>query len=811
LPGRRPGDCFREMVTTPNPQMHEHALRTLEFAEALRLVAGYAASAAGRAAVESLRPLTAVDRVEEELLRVEAMGGVLERAEGRRFPDFPDVRPAVGRLSVEGAVLEGEVLLDIEAALHALGEVREMVSRGIEENDPLSGFVAALADLERERAEIHRAIDERGEVRDDASPELRRIRRELQTGRARIAERLRGYLASLPDEVKVADASVSVREGRFVIAVRREERGRVEGVVHGESASGATLFVEPTVAIEMMNRLRGLEADERREVLLVLRRLSDLVRRRRHEVAASVEALVELDSLHARARYADAVKAVRPRMVAAAEGCAVVAGRHPLLPHEPDPPVPFDLVMEPDERTLLVSGPNTGGKTVFLKALGLLSLLAQSGVIPPVGPETRLAVFDSVFADIGDEQSIEASLSTFSAHLRNLREILERAGPGSLVLIDEIGSGTDPTEGAALAQAILLSLTRRGALTVATTHLGQLKLLAGEHPAVVNASLDFDAERLAPTYRMVKGRPGRSYGIAIAQRLGLDVEVVEEAETYLPEGERDIGRLLLDLEAREKEVARLQSELDAGLARTRGLEEELDGRERALSTREKDAERRARQQARDLLLQARREVEEAIQTARTAGASGAEAEDAARAARRRVEEAASRQQVRAPAERPARGGRTAPPAELAPGQRVRIAATGGTGTVAEVRDGRAVVETGGLRMRVDAAGLEVLPDQEGSRPRQRSAPAASLDASMDAHPEVDLRGLRIDEAEARLGPALDAAHVAGLSSFRIIHGKGTGALRAWVREFLERDPRIEQARIGERFEGGTGVTVVDFR
>jgi len=794
----------------PYSSMDEHALRTLEFAEALRLVAGHAASAAGRAAVESLRPQVELDRVVEELDRVAAMVRLLEAAEGRRFPDFPDVRPDVVQLSVEGAVLEGETLLAMEAALHAIGEAREMVSGTVREGDPLHELTTALADLEREREEIHRAIDERGGVRDDASPELRRIRRELQTGRARIAEKLRGYLATLPDEVRVSDASVSVREGRFVIAIRREARGRVEGVVHGESGSGATLFVEPTLAIDLMNRLRGLEAQERREVLLVLRRLSDMVRRRRSEISASVDALVLLDSLQARARYAAAVKATRPRMVAPVHGCAVVHGRHPLLPYEPEPPVPFDLMMEADERTLLVSGPNTGGKTVFLKALGLLSLLAQSGVIPPVGPETRLPVFDSVFADIGDEQSIEASLSTFSAHLRNLREILERAGPGSLVLIDEIGSGTDPTEGAALAQAILLSLTRRGALTVATTHLGQLKLLAGEDPAVVNASLDFDAERLAPTYRMVKGRPGRSYGIAIARRLGLPVEVVEEAETFLPEGERDIGKLLLELEAREREVARLQADLDVGLARTRALEQALGEREHALAAREKDAERRARQQARDFLLQARHEVEEAIQTARRAGASGEEAERIARAARRRVEEAASRQQERAPAERPARPER-ASPGTLAPGQRVRIAATGGTGTVAEVRDGRVVVETGGLRMQLDIAGLEVLADQSKPRQQHRSVPAASLDASMAAHPEVDLRGLRVDEAEARLGPALDAAHVAGLSSFRIIHGKGTGALRAWVRDFLERDPRIEQARIGERFEGGTGVTVVDFR
>jgi DNA mismatch repair protein MutS2 len=600
-----------------------------------------------------------------------------------------------------------------------------------------------------------------------------------------------------------------------VIPVRREGRGEVGGIVHDESATGATLFVEPPAAVAMMNRLRELEAEEAREVTRILRELTARLRPAHAELRDALGSLVALDSLYARARYALKADGRAPRMLPpGTEEYEVVRAFHPLLLAAGGEVVPFDLRMDPGERTLLISGPNTGGKTVLLKAVGLVSLLAQSGVVPPVGPGTRLPVFADVFADVGDEQSIEASLSTFSAHLKNLGEVLDGADWRSLVLTDEVGSGTDPQEGAALARAVLVELTRRAAFTVATTHLGALKLLATEERGVVNASLQFDAERLRPTYRLLKGIPGRSYGLAIARRLGLPPHLLAEAEATLPAGERDVAKLLLELEAREQRGAELETALERALAEAQSRAEALEARERELRQKEKDAERRARQQARDLLLQSRAEVEAAIREVRDAAAEsdGSALEEAARAARRRVEEAATRQRERAPAEkRAARGAAAGSEAELAPGARVRIASLGRTGTVVELRDGKAMVEAGAMRLLLAREDLTPLPPGDQDAGSRRPRPTAGyVNASSDARPEVDLRGMRPDEVDVLLGRALDSAILAGLPTFRIIHGKGTGVLRAHVRELLKTDRRVAVQRPGELFEGGTGVTVVEF-
>jgi DNA mismatch repair protein MutS2 len=660
-------------------------------------------------------------------------------------------------------------------------------------------------------------VDEAGNVRDDASPALYRLRREIKGARSRLVERLAAYVSSLPAHYQVPDASVTVREGRYVIPVRREGRGEVGGIVHDESATGATLFVEPPVAVEMMNRLRELEAEEVREVLRILRELTVRVRPLQPQLLATLDALVTLDSVYARARYARRVDGRRPRLLpAGTERYEVINGRHPLLFAKSRDVVPFDLRMDEGERTLLISGPNTGGKTVLLKAMGLVSLLAQSGVIPPVDEGTTLPVFRDVFADIGDEQSIEASLSTFSAHLKNLREALEGADFESLVLTDEAGSGTDPVEGGALAGAVLVELTRRSCFTVATTHLGQLKLLATQERGIINASLQFDAERLVPTYRLVKGVPGRSYGLAIARRLGFPEHVLESAESTLPQGERDIARLLLELEAKEQRLDSETLAAERSRRETDALRAELEARERDFKVREKDAERRARQQARDLLLKARAEVEETIAQLR-GEAELASLDEAAKAARRRVEEAAKRQKEKAPAERRQKAAkpgadRSAAPAvaaELAPGLRVKIESLGRTGTVVEIRDGKAMVEAGSMRLWLPRDDVTPLPPGDQKRERARVT-GSSFVPTGDARPEVDLRGMRVDEVETILGRAIDDAILSGLPSFRIIHGKGTGALRAFVRELLEKDRRITVHRPGELFEGGTGVTVIEF-
>jgi DNA mismatch repair protein MutS2 len=419
-----------------------------------------------------------------------------------------------------------------------------------------------------------------------------------------------------------------------------------------------------------------------------------------------------------------------------------------------------------------------------------------------------LPVFEDVFADIGDEQSIEASLSTFSAHLKNLREILESADDRSLVLIDEMGSGTDPSEGGALSQAILVNLTRRSALTVATTHLGQLKLLAGAEPGVVNASLQFDAAELRPTYRLQKGIPGRSYGLAIARRLGFPGDVLAAAESHLPEQEREMGRLIAELEEKEAALAGALAQTERDRVELEALRKEIEEKRVALRQRERDAERRARQQARDLLLNAREEVEQTIRELRTTVAENAseqEVKEAARSARRRIEETVRAQAERMPEE-------DQPQSELGVvelGATVQVTASGAIGKVVELRDNRALVDINGLRMQVPVRGLVRVKAEKQSRPAVHVRTWNESD--FDASSEINLIGKRADEALAELTPALDAAIRADLPSFRIVHGKGTGALRALVAETLKADPRIKSFRSGTVTEGGAGVTVAELR
>src|SRR5213076_209220 len=471
-------------------------------------------------------------------------------------------------------------------------------------------------------------------VLDAASRNLARARQGVREARQRLVGRLDAMLGALDPTDRAPDAAVTLRGGRYVIPIRSTARARVGGIVHDESATRSTLFVEPPEVIELGNALRAAEAEEQREVLRVLRELTDLVRPQRAALAAAWEMCIAFDDLCARARYAVEVNGFAPAI--GTGPLEIRNGRHPLLV----PPlhfverglggeavVPFDLVLAPDEFTILVSGPNTGGKTVLIKAVGLLCLMAQSGIIPPIGPQSTLPVFTDVFADIGDRQSIAASLSTFSAHVAVLRDILERARAGSLVLLDEIGSGTDPAEGGALATAVLL----------ATTHLGALKQLAAETVGIVNASLQFDAETLTPTYRLLKGVPGRSYGLAIARRLGVAEDVLAEAERGVPDAERTLDRLLASVEARGRDIDVRAAELEARSAQL-DLERQnlanLQALENELHLREKVLDKDARERARAYLLEARKTVEAALGQARAAVT-----EATAKEARRMVEEA----------------------------------------------------------------------------------------------------------------------------------------------------------------------------
>jgi DNA mismatch repair protein MutS2 len=556
----------------------------------------------------------------------------------------------------------------------------------------------------------------------------------------------------------------------------------------------------------MVNRVRDLEREEGREIRRILGELTGRLAPAQAELVGALGALVDFDALEARARSARAWRASPPEMGNEGErGLTIREGRHPLLVEaDPSRVVPFDLELHADERAMVVSGPNTGGKSVFLKAVGLSAVLAQSGIVPPTGPGTRLPVFGSFFADIGDEQSIARNLSTFSAHLANLADIVEEADAGSLVLIDEMGTGTDPSEGAALARSVIEDLVARGSTTLVSSHLGELKRLDTEGSGVVNASLQFDSERMEPTYRLIKGRPGRSFGIAIARRLGFPGAILDRAEAYREEGGVELDELLERLERQEQEVSAVVEELRSERATTGRLREELEGREHTLEEAERTAEDRAQEEARKLLLEARAEVEAAIRQLRGASEEGAPLEEAAREARQRVERAARHHARERPTRpTPQRG------IDVAAGDPVRIESTGSRGKVLEVRDGRVLVESGALRIEVSVADLAIL-DTAGEAAAPRSG-GWSAYASGTARTEVDLRGLRVDEMETELARAVDEAVVGGLPELRIIHGKGTGALRARAAELLSADPRVREFRTGSPPEGGAGVTVALFR
>ena len=781
--------------------MSAHALSVIEFPRAMALVAGRAASPLGREAVLARRPSPDPGTVRRELERVGETTRFLSEKAGWGPPAIPDAWGALRRLSLEGSVLEPLELYALGVVLASGRALAAELDRREQSWPALASLRALLLVEETLEAEVGCTVDAEGTVVDSASRELRRIREQLRRAHSRIVRALEEYVRSLPERYVVSDASVTIREGRYVIALRREGKGEVGGLVLGESATGATVFVEPPLAIQLRNELGELEREEAREVQRILRELSARLRPFAAALEGSQEALVDFDSLHARARAALAWRAELPEILdPGAERFQVLGARHPLLLERGDAVVPFDLAMEPGERALVVSGPNTGGKSVFLKAMGLLAALAQSGVVPPVGKGSSLPVFTGIWADIGDEQSIEGSLSTFSAHLANLREILAGADAGSLVLVDEMGTGTDPAEGAALGRAVLEELVRRGALTVATSHLGALKRLDAEGSGIVNASLQFDPDRIEPTYHLVKGRPGRSYGLAIARRLGFPAPVLDRAEGHLSAGEVSVEELLEKLERREKEASRLVGRLEREQAEVLRLRSQLEAREVQLAEQERSADRRAKEEARRLLMEAREEVEEAIREVKAADSEALE--EASRSARRRVEEAARRQRLS-----PQRATRPGRPAVLEVGARVRLSETGASGRLTEIRDGRAVVEAGGLRVELpldELVGVEEgLAEPAG---RGRRSPAY-VGPAPEPSAEVDLRGLRVDEVEIELSRALDAAVLGDLPELRIIHGKGTGAVRARVRELLAMDPRVSAFRLGLPPEGGAGVTI----
>src|SRR5438477_5464519 len=743
-------------------------LETLEFPAALERVAEHGAGPLGAARARSRRPVADADAIRAALAQVAELAALLLRDDDIRAEPVPDIGPALELLAVPGSVLDGAALAGLGRALVAARIVAADLGRLADQAPRTAALRAAVPARELE-TRLAQSLDPEGQVLDGASHGVARARRAVREARQRLVQRLESILGALDQTARAPDAAVTLRGGRYVIPVRGTAWARVGGIVHDESATGSTLFVEPPEAIGLGNALREHEAEEQREVLQVLRDLTELLRPVRETIAAAWEMCIAFADLCARARYAVLVNGFAPAI--GTGPLEIHDGRHPLLVG--GAVVPFDLVLATDEFTVLISGPNTGGKTVLIKAVGLLCLMAQSGIVPPIGPQSTLPAFEGVFADIGDRQSIAASLSTFSAHVAVLKDILERAESGSLVLLDEIGSGTDPAEGAALAAAVLKTLTRRRAVTLATTHLGALKQLATETVGIVNASLQFDAETLTPTFRLLKGVPGRSYGLAIARRLGIAGEVLDIAERAVPDRERTLDALLATVEVRARELEARERELAAGEQRVRedaarvdARGEEVAGREREVTDRARGLEPAARDQTRAYQPRARKEVEEALGRARAA-----------------VDEATAKEARR---------------------------------LVAQAIDETDVRETGKGKGEtwLSLEELKSRRQEPASAPRRPPSPArppaGAGHSTTTATTEISLRGLRADEAEARWIKALDEAVLADLPYLRVIHGKGTGALRQLVHDLLSADTRVARFGFAPPNQGGHGVTIVEF-
>lgn len=710
----------------------------------------------------------------------------------------PDVRGILESCRVPGSVLEGADLVLLLPLLDTAGRV-SAYGRGLASIAPRIAALASVLPRVSDLAEaLRRAVDEEGVVRDEASPRLRQLRRELRDRRKRIVADLERLFQSADAERIFAERFVTLRHGRYVVPVRAEARARVRGIVHDRSQSGQTLFMEPADAVDANNDLVQAAREEETEVARILAALTDAVRERGDELARLVATIGELDWIFARGHLAERMEATRP--VIASDGPVMLrAARHPLLLAQSwrDPSravVPVDVEITRERPLLVITGPNAGGKTIALKTLALLALMAQVGCHIPAEEGSRLPVFERMHAIIGDDQSVAENLSTFSAFVKQVREILADADGRSLILLDELGAGTDPDEGAALAQAILEELAERGALVMATTHLEPLKAFASTHPRARNASVEFDAATLAPTFRVVYDRPGQSYALTIAARLGLPPDVIERAQGHRSDHAARLSELLLRLDEqtrgeadRTRAIERREQEAAASLARAREHESQAE-------LRASQALARARQEATQLLADVRRAMAAEWEQLKRADRTKRSIEEG----RRRLNETAARIGP-APADSPSAFDLAA----LVPGATVVAEHLGVRGEIAAITGSTATVRSGSVTLRVPLASLR--PAVPGTE--RRPAAAIRVPEKTGVGSELHLLGRTTDEAREMVEQYLDDAFMAGLPTVRLVHGKGTGALRKTVRTLLSAHPLVESFRDGQPSEGGAGATV----
>jgi DNA mismatch repair protein MutS2 len=789
----------------------EKVIKTLELDKILERLADHAQFSAGASLARQLRPTADLQEAKER---------VAETREARRLLDLKpdvgvggarDVRSAAER-AARGVILQPQDLLDVQYTLVAARRLKRSVLQSAESFPLVAQLARGIADLPAVVEAIDGALDDQGAVLDSASPKLARLRREMHVVRDRIYEKLQRLLNSSSAQY-LQEAIISQRGGRWVVPLQSNFKGRIRGIVHDQSASGATLWIEPLATVELNNQYREILLQEEEEVERILGELSALVGDAHSQIQWTVEALAALDLAFAKAKYAEATKAVEPELVAfrPSKGTAgapkisehpgstvhLIGARHPLL--DPRSVVPIDVVLDEKTYIVIITGPNTGGKTVSLKTVGLLALMAQCGLHLPC-KEARLSAFEHVFADIGDEQSIEQSLSTFSSHMVNVVEILDRADDCCLVVLDELGAGTDPTEGSALARAVLTYLRDKGVTTFVATHYPELKLYGHDTAGVTNASVEFDLETLAPTYRLRIGLAGRSNAFAIATRLGLDEEIVGQARALLSDTEVRAEDLL-------DSIQRARDEAEEELARRHEARSDVERERDVLRDRLHQIDLERLRILQDARIQAQVELdefrEELASLRRQLNAAGKPLTEL-RQLQRRAEQVANQALPEAePAHMPGDG-------EARPiheGDTVWVNTLKVEGRVLSLDNGQAEVQIGRLRMRTDLDELEWRQGEMKSDLAERELPQSVVKLGSSGRVELDLRGERVEAALQRLDSFIDDAVLSNVPWVRIIHGKGTGRLRTAVRDALRAHPNVADIEDGKDGEGGWGVTV----
>ncbi|MFZ4620122.1 MAG: endonuclease MutS2 [Bacteroidota bacterium] len=776
----------------------------LDLPKILRRIQFFASSDPGKEAAESIAPVSDLEAISLEHNRVSEMKSILEGEGAFPIDGIKDIRYALQQAEIENNVLSSKELLNISATLQTGRNIRSFIEKRREQLSELNSLSALITIFKEIEFNINQAIDENGEVKDTASRELRSIRQSITDKQSSIRRALEKILRATAEQGMVRDEIVTTRDGRMVIPIKSELKNKFPGFIHSASATGQTVFIEPSETLTLNNEITELFFKEQREVERILRALTAQVRMVAGDIRETLRILIAIDLCYAKARYSIEIKGNKPLLKD--NGSLVIRqGYHPilLLKHRREEIVPLDIELGSRFTTLLITGPNAGGKTVALKSIGILSLLVQSGIHLPVSPDSEFPIFKKIFVLIGDNQSIENDLSTYSSQVLQIKRITENADADSLVLIDEIGSNTDPTEGGAIAAAVIEYLNKNGALTVATSHQAALKAFVHNASRMENGAMEFDQETLIPTYRFKIGVPGSSYALEIAQRLGVIESIIEQARGLLGEQKAKLEQLILDLENRSQLLEQKLSLADSENKRYKELSESYEAKLLQLNKDVREVKRKAIEEARSIIDQASSKVENTVREIKSQQAK----KDVVREGKNQLAKLEEEITLLEKEISDTITSEAKAAFDIKLNDSVVLISGGQTGTVLTLPDknGNLQVAFNSIKAKVNLSNIKSVSKKEARRIDSTS----SFSTDRTVSTEVDLRGLYGDEAVEIVDKFLDDATLTGLHRIDIIHGHGTGALRKRIQEFLQHDPRVKNHRFGERHEGGAGVTIVE--